>query len=344
MSASGATHAHVEARPGNGERASQERPFDESLLVSLLIASGMAAGLLVPGLARALAPALLPSLFVIVLASLTPFRSVLARALFALDRRAVVVVAWLQIALPLLVLASEAVLGVPRSLMPYVLISACSGAVFATPTLAGLFDLDRERAARIMILSTLLMPVSLCVFVGPLVGLDNVEAFSTFGQRVLVFLVLPALLVWTFRGVERATKASRKTALTIDRHASRLGMVGLAVFAVSIMDGVAEGAASDPGMMFALFMGALAVNLSMMMLTRFALLPIGYDIAQTASIVAMTRNVGLAYAMTSAFFGPELAKYVALCQVPLLVGPLFVRLRAKRSKAASIREPERQPA
>ena len=348
--------------------------FNEPLLVASIVAVSMAMGLLVPGLAKALAPLLLPSLFVIVLTSLIPFRSVLLKALLRLERGNLIVVGWLQGLLPCVVFALAHVLGVPDTILPFVLLSACSGAVFATPTLATLFGFDRERAARIMILSTLVMPVSLCLFVGPLIGLDNVQAFQTFGMRVVVFLIVPAMLVGLLRAGEvllcraRARRAAKDMAAEgaqvssaeaqgteaqapaareadpaacevtqamdhqgwFDVQAVRVGMLALAVFAVSIMDGVAEHAARDPQFIFALFMGGLTVNLGMMLATRFALSPLGADVAHTASIVAMTRNVGLAYAMTAAFFGPTLAEYVALCQVPLLIGPLIARLRASR--------------
>ena len=300
-------------------------PFDEPLFVSSLIAVGMGAGLFVPGLADLLSPLLLPSLFLIVLGSLAPFRTVLTRSLFSFDRDAMVVVLWLQIALPILVMAGGTVLHVPDHIMPFVLLSACSGAVFATPTLAGLFSLDRAQAARIMILSTVLMPTSLCLFVGPLIGLDNLEAFKIFGTRVGIFLVLPILIILAYRLIEGG-RSGRATEV-VDSYAPRLGMFGLAIFAVAIMAGVAETFANQPGQMLSLFVGALVVNLGMLIITRFALSPIGAGTAHTASIVAMTRNVGLAFAMVGAFFGPELAIYVALCQVPLLVGPLIVRLR-----------------
>lgn len=303
--------------------------FDEPLLIAVIVAVGMGSGLFVPGLASAVAPALLPSLFVLALTSLLPFRSVLVSSLFGFDRSVMMIVLWLQIALPLLVLASGVVLNVPASIVPFVLVSACSGAVFATPTIAGLFDLDRDRAAKVMILSTILMPVSLCAFVGPFVGLDNVEAFSVFGTRVALFLVVPAVLVLVVRAVELPRRTARSAA-SIDRCSTRVGALALAVFAVAIMDGVAESAASEPLDMLSLFVGALVVNLGMMMVTRLALNGMGTDVAHTASIVAMTRNVGLAYGMVAAFFGPELAQYVALCQVPLLVGPAIVRLRLSR--------------
>lgn len=301
------------------------RSFDEPLFVSVAIAAGMGAGLFVPGLANFLAPLLLPSLFVIVLGSLFPFRAVLAKSLFGYDRHALVVVAWLQCALPVLVLAGGMVLNVPQHVLPFILLSACSGAVFATPTLAGLFGLDKAQAARIMVLSTVLMPLSICIFVGPLIGLDNIEAFKNFGMRVFVFLIVPGLLILGYRAVERRTL--QRFAPVMDVQAPRIGMLALSVFAVAIMAGVAEGFASEPGVMFSLFLGALCVNMGMLIMTRFALGGLGAETAHTASIVAMTRNVGLAFAMVGAFFGPELATYVALCQVPLLVGPLIVRLR-----------------
>ena len=306
--------------------AGAPRALDEPLLASLVVATGMVAGLLVPSLASGLGDALLPSLFVIAVASLLPFRAVLVRSLLQFDRPVVIAVVWLQLALPTLVLAGGTVMSVPDSIVPFVLLSACSGAVFATPTLAGLFDLDRDRAARIMILSTLLMPVSLCVFVGPFVGLDNGAAFRTFGERVFLFLVLPALLVLVVHLVERARGARPARAAQLDRSASRVGALALALFAVAIMDGVAQRIATEPGFVLSLFAGALTVNLGMMIVTRLGLGPLGEDLAYTASIVAMTRNVGLAFAMTAAFFGPDLALYIALCQVPLLLGPMAVRL------------------
>ena len=325
---------------GTHEENHQTQPFDEPLAVSAVIAAGMGAGLMVPGLADGLRSMLLPSLFVIVLASLLPFRSVAPSTLLSMKGSVLLVVLWLQGALPLLVLTGSVAMNVPEGILPYIMLSACSGAVFASPALASLFGLDRDHAARIMILSTLLMPVSLCVFVGPLVGLDNAHAFSTFGFRVLVFLVAPALIVVSVRAVEAAlarnstVECDEDCVSRLDVYATRVGMLGLSVFAASIMAGVAESAASDPGYTASLFAGALLVNLGMMVVTRLALAPLGADVAHTASIVAMTRNVGLAYAMTHVFFGETLAQYVALCQVPLLVGPMIVRLRTSTPRTA----------
>lgn len=315
-----------------GANLEEESSFDEPLFVSCIIAAGMTLGLIVPGLSDTLAPAVLPSLFVIVLASLIPFRTMLSGQLFEAPSQLIKIVGWLQLVLPALVLALGLALDVPEVILPFVLLSACSGAVFASPALAHLFGLDREQAARIMILSTLLMPFSLALFVGPLVGMDNLYAFEIFGLRVAVFLVLPITLVFMLRLLEHVTAAKDcdeacvEKAERIDTFSTRLGMFALAVFAAGIMQGVAEHVASEPGMMLALFCGALAVNLGMMTATRLALHPLGIKIAHTASIIAMTRNVGLAYAMTATFFGPMLAQYVALCQVPLLVGPVLLRL------------------
>ncbi|MEM9734441.1 MAG: hypothetical protein AAF903_13290 [Pseudomonadota bacterium] len=320
--------------------------FDESLFVSCIIAGGMGAGLLVPGLADALAPAVLSSLFVIVLSSLVPFRSMLSKELLNLNGSLLRVVGWLQLALPVLVYTLSIVLNVPKDILPFVLLSACSGAVFASPALAHLFGLDRGQAARIMILSTVLMPISLSIFVGPLVGLDNLVAFEVFGMRVAFFLLLPFVFVLILRAFERLANRNKEQHVQeaasdrIDTYATRVGMMALAVFAAGIMQGVAEGWANDPGFTIALFAGALTVNLGMMFATRLALHPLGSDVAHTASIIAMTRNVGLAYAMTASFFGPSLAQYVALCQVPLLIGPVVMRLHKGAADARVKRREE----
>lgn len=309
------------------------RAFDESLFVSCIIAAGMGAGLLVPGLTDLLAPAVLPSLFFIVLSSLIPFRSMLSGSLLEAPSQLIKVVLWLQFAMPILVLAICMALRVPEFIKPFVLLSACSGAVFASPALAHLFGLDRGQAARIMILSTLLMPFSLALFVGPLIGMDNLYAFEIFALRVAIFLLVPLALVVSLSVFERVSgktgsdEANQAYSKAVDLYATRLGMFALAVFAAGIMQGVAETVASDPGMMLALFVGALIVNMGMMTTTRLALHPLGADVAHTASIIAMTRNVGLAYAMTATFFGPTLLQYVAVCQVPLLLGPVILRLR-----------------
>lgn len=329
---------------------SQKQPdvFDESLFVSCIIAGGMGAGLMVPGLADMLAPAVLSSLFVIVLASLVPFRAIMSKQLLNLNGSLLWVVGWLQLALPVLVYTLSIVLNVPDDILPFVLLSACSGAVFASPALAHLFGLDRGQAARIMILSTVLMPISLCIFVGPLVGLDNLIAFEIFGLRVALFLFLPILFVLILRGFERLINRGKEngvqadeSASRIDTYATRVGMMALAVFAAGIMQGVAEGWANNPGITISLFIGALTVNLGMMFATRLALHPLGDDVAHTASIIAMTRNVGLAYAMTASFFGPGLAQYVALCQVPLLIGPVIMRLHKGAAEARTRRRQER---
>ena len=303
--------------------------FDQSLFSSTLVAGGMAAGFVVPGLAEALRPLLLPSLFVIMVASLFPSRKAIGSTLLSWDKRAVAAVTWLQLWLPAAVLAASLILQVPQNITVFVLFSACCSTVFASPTIARLLDLDQVLATRIMILSTIAAPFSIAVFMGPIVDGVDMLSVGVFAERVVLFLVVPMALVVLLSIVERPKLAP--VYRSADKASQLTGMIALSVFAIALMDDVPQKFAEDLPLMGAMFLGVVGVNAGMAVVSIYVFNQAKFETAFLLGLLSMMRNVGLGLAMVSSFFGAELACYIALCQVPLMIVPLFVRLRSTRA-------------
>ena len=284
----------------------------------------MLAGFAVPGLAAALNPFLLPSLFVIILTSLFPLRATIGTSLLSFDLSTLFAIIWLQFCLPLIVLAVSMILGVPDEITVFVLFTACCSTVFASPTIASLIGLSRMKATRMMILSTLVSPISIAAFLGPYMGVFDVAAMGVFAERVGVFLILPLGLVVLLAMFEH--RRVKPAYLAVERGSQQAGMLALAVFAVALMKDTPEKFAAEPLLMLAMLAGILTVNLGMALMSLFVF---GMKMDRTARLIALVstmRNVGLGMALVASFFGPELACYIALCQVPLMILPLFFRL------------------
>ena len=321
------TQAAIGTNGGAGDE------FDQSLFSSTLVAGGMAAGFVVPGLAEALRPLLLPSLFVIMIASLFPMRNDIGSTLLTRDKRAFAAVTWLQLWLPAGVLAASLILQVPQNIMVFVLFSACCSTVFASPTIARLLDLDQVLATRIMILSTLAAPFSIAVFMGPVVKGIDLASLSVFAERVGLFLIVPMGLVCLLALVERPKL--RPAYRAADKASQLTGMIALSIFAIALMDDVPQKFAEDLPLMGAMFVGVIGVNVGMAVVSVYVFNQAKFETAFLLGLLSMMRNVGLGLAMVSSFFGSELACYIALCQVPLMIVPLFVRLRATRTVKAA---------
>ena len=324
MSQIAAAHEFRAAAPTQATASAGERAFDDSLFSAVLVAAGMLAGVAVPGLAAMLSPLLLPSLFVIILTSLFPLRKVIGTSLFSFDLSTLAAVAWLQFVLPGLVLAISAILTVPDEIVVFVLFTACCSTVFASPTIADMVGLSRLTASRIMVLSTLVAPISIAAFLGPFMGVFDLAALKVFAERVGIYLIIPLGIVTILAMVE-GPRVARVYDLA-ERGSQRIGMMALAIFAVALMNGTPEKFAADPVLMLAMFAGVLLLNLGMALSSLFVF---GMRLRRTARLIALVstmRNVGLGMALVAAFFGPDLACYVALCQVPLMVLPMLFRL------------------
>lgn len=116
--------------------------FDERTIAIAVMAAGLLAGAMAPGLSRTLEPYALPALFLVMVFSVMPFARMPLKDLFAFDQAVIRIVAWQQLLLPALVVSLGILAKLPDYIIVMMIVTACSGALFASPAIASLLKLD----------------------------------------------------------------------------------------------------------------------------------------------------------------------------------------------------------
>ena len=239
-------------------------PVDERTFALSLIACSILVGIANPTLATRLEPLALPALFLVVLASLVPFARRAPRELVAINSNVMRILCWQQLLLPSLVIALGVLCRLPDHVIALLVVTACSGALFAAPALAALLDLNQRQSLQCMVLSTLLMPFTLYMFLG-LISLQtgaihlDLEVYSL---RIMIFLGIPALLFIGYRRVDSVlTLTGRKHAEMIARW---VVVLALAVFGIGMMKSVADRIVTNPHQVYFYFCLTTALCIAML--------------------------------------------------------------------------------
>lgn len=312
-------------------------PVDERTFALSLIACSILVGIANPTLATRLEPLALPALFLVVLASLVPFARRAPRELVAINSNVMRILCWQQLLLPSLVIALGVLCRLPDHVIALLVVTACSGALFAAPALAALLDLNQRQSLQCMVLSTLLMPFTLYMFLG-LISLQtgaihlDLEVYSL---RIMIFLGIPALLFIGYRRVDSVlTLTGRKHAEMIARW---VVVLALAVFGIGMMKSVADRIVTNPHQVYFYFCLTTALCIAMLLFTTIVMYRYGRTDALTSALVSGFRNVGLGYALIGDMMGPDLSVYVGIGLCPVFIGPLILRLMAT-SRTQAVRE------
>lgn len=289
-----------------------------------VLPAGIVLGLALPDLAALLNP-LLPAA-VVALLVLSMLRIDWPSLRLTLNRplAAALAVAWVLLALPALAWIATAPLGLAEELRRSLVLVAAMPPILSAPALALLLGLDAAAALVTVVAATLLVPLTLPPMAALTVGAAVAEPLALFTR--LVTVVAGALL---------ASLAARRLAGT-DRLARRaaeidgVGVILLLLFAVALMDGVAERIASRPQDVALYAAAAFAANLAMQVLGVAVFRRAGMRRAVTVGFVSGNRNAALLLAVLPGV-EPALLLFVAVAQFPIyllpsLLMPLYRRL------------------
>ena len=137
------------------------RAEQEKALAALLLALGVVAALYFPAVSHVLEDYLLHSLFFVMVFSLLPFARIQTHALVKPHPAVVALLAWQQFVLPAMILMVGYIFDIDRNWQIFLLLTASSGSLFASPTLVQIMGLDQKMAMQSVILSTLAAPFSI---------------------------------------------------------------------------------------------------------------------------------------------------------------------------------------
>ncbi|MEO1331567.1 MAG: hypothetical protein AAFW46_18100 [Pseudomonadota bacterium] len=300
----------------------------ERNLSCCLVAAAVAVGLLFPDLAHEFEPFVFTGLFFIVVFSLSNVDEHPANLIQKVDGLTRSIVIWQMLLLPAIFVALCLVFEVPKELTVVILATTTAGSVFASPLLVSMVGLDRGLALRVVIATTLLMPLSI-LFFGELSGVLRVDLkFEAYLTKIFHFLLLPlaiAVLFWELRA--RLSKRTRQVA----GHMMSVGStVAVIVFCVGVMAKLDSGAPDHMSRLLTFAILATVISATTYGLTALVFRTHGRTTALSAAMLTANRNVALSFALLSSMLPKEFMVYVAVSQFPIFVAP-FVILLIKQS-------------
>ncbi len=284
------------------------------LLVCLLI------GLALPDLAAFARPVLTPA--VLGLLVLTMLR-VDWDEVAAFVRRPVLVLGlcfMILVAAPVAVWVAASALGLPGGLTTALVLMAAAPPVMSSPAFSLLIGLDMPLSLTVMASATFLVPLSLPVVAGGIlgIGLD----ISPWSLMLRLAGMVGGSLVTAYvlrRGIGRARLKMRK------KEIDGLMLLFMVVFAVAVMDGVAARIGAEPATA-ALFFGASIAGYGFLHLAgTVACGFMGRREALTAGLSTANRNVALLLAILPAAGNADLFLFFALGQFPNFMLPMLMR-------------------
>ncbi len=295
----------------------------------LCLAAGVFLGLVLPQVAGFLRPALGPLVALLLAGSLVRLDWLGLVAHVRRPGAAGLATGWQLVASPVLVWALTLFLGLPAGLTQALVLNAAAPSLVASVTIAQLTGLDAPLAVTLVVVTTLVLPVTLAPVVFWLLGIDLEFGLAVFYMRFGLFVGLPFAAAWLIKAFLPAR--------AIDRNATAVdgfNVVVLVLAAIAMMDGVTARLIAAPGSV-ALFLAAAALfNALFQVLGALLFWRYGRHFALTMGLASGNRNTALILVLTGALVGPDLGLYVAMAQIPiyllpLLAKPLYGRLLAE---------------
>ncbi|UWQ13042.1 hypothetical protein K3556_08640 [Aliiroseovarius sp. M344] len=283
---------------------------------------GLVAGLVLPGVASALRPWL--SELVLLLLFLTAFRVGLPSALDGLSRtrNTLGVVLVYQLVLPLLCIALFAVFGLAHSPVAIALtLMLAAPSLTANPNMAVLLGQAPEPAFRLLILGTLILPLTIIpiFWFSPALGdlSEAVYAALRLGLSICAIITLAFLLRAIFRPEMRELEIQALDGLT---------SLALAVIVVGLMSAVAPALSSAPWTLVKWLFVAMAANLGLQALAYAGLRRSGIKHnAAPMALAAGNRNVALFLVASSATQTDDFLLFLGCYQFPMYLTPILMR-------------------
>ncbi len=297
---------------------------DKQTFAVMMLALGVIVAIFVEPLSAFFSSVALHALFVVICLSMIPFAERAGGDLLSVDRRAWLLVGWQQVVLPGIVLSIGILAGFPDQIVSLMIVTACAGALFAAPMLAGLLDLNRQRALQSMILSTLCMPASLYLFLSLHHGAHVQLDLNEYIHRAFIFLGTPVVILFAYRFASRLI--SDQVARTVEETSYWGSIFALLIFGMGITHPVAEQLYSNTSLVVFYLLIVSALSVGMYVLTVIVMHSYGIKEAMTAGILSGFRNVGLSFALVGDMLGSELALYVGLSMLPIFIAPAVIRM------------------
>lgn len=291
---------------------------------SVLMAVAIGAGLAFPALAAACLPFIFIALFFVVVFSLNTLEESPATILTNINTFTWTIVSWQMFIIPALITVVCVLFDAPVLVTMILLATTTAGSVFASPALVEMAGLNRRLAMRSMIISTFAMPISLLVFGTINDVLPPDMSFDLYGQHILTYLAVPLLISHCFSKIKPRMK--RATAVGVVRGMGWCSTLSLMVFCTGVMSKIHDNQLGQSADLVIYLTFAIGLSIIMYILTTMLFRPFGRKDSMTAGMLVANRNVALSFGLLAQVFPDEVMIYVAVCQFPIFLTPLVLRL------------------
>lgn len=291
-------------------------------------------GLMLPQLSAFFRPFVTEAIFVLLVLAFLRVDPVAVLAHLRKPGLILAAMLWMQVAVPLGVVLALTLAGPERLPADAGLIAflvTAGPAVMSAPAFVALIGLDSALALALVCFGMLLTPLTAPVIGELMLGAALPVDTLSLGLRLALLLAVSAGLAWLLRRI-----AGRDRVVAARQHIDGLNVLILFVFAVAVMDGVADRFLADPLFTTGIALLTFAVALTQMGLTMLVFAGSPRDQAFVLAHSCGNRNMGLLVAALGGTLPDTAWLYFGLGQLPIymlpwMLKPLATRLAARRA-------------
>ena len=293
------------------------------------LAVGIFLGVLVPPLAAAARPLLTPAIFLLIVVTVLRLDPAAVAASLRRPLPLALAVLWVLLGAPLVVVPVAALVGGDGFLVDHAVLVAASAPVISAVAYAVLLGLDAAFALAVGVVATALVPFTLPVLAGVLLGVDlALEPAALLVRLVLLIGGASAVAVLLRRWWGRERLARRGPLV------DGVAVLAMLTFGLAVMDGVTAAALGRP--LFTatalVVVFALAIGLNLVGTVLFA--PFGRRLAMTVGLMSGFKNFGVVVAAMGAAADDLTVVFLGFLQFPIYLLPVALRTLARRRLAS----------
>jgi BASS family bile acid:Na+ symporter len=290
-----------------------------------VLAVGIFAGLVLPGVAGSMRPFLPAAVAgLLFMALLRIDWHELARHV-SRPLTVALLCGWLLVGTPALTWLAVTTLGVGPGLATALILAAACPPIVSGPAMALLLRLDAPLMLVSVVSASLLAPFTIVAVASLLIGVElRIDSMQLFARLAALIggCVLSALIVRKLLG--------RALLRRLRNPFDAVSVLLLLIFAVAIMDGVADLLAQKPWHVLRFIVAGFAANILLQLAGTAAAATMGPRPALTVGFASGNRNMGLLLAVLPADSVPDALLFFALAQLPIymlpaVLGPAYRR-------------------
>lgn len=286
-----------------------------------LLAAGLVVAILLPGLAQWLSGLLVPLIIIIMFLGALRLRPGDVRAIWQRSTRSIRQVLILQVMLPAGVGVFLWIAGVGQTTGATVLLLMLSApAIVSSPNMAAILGLDQATAMRLVIWSTVMVPVTSIPVLLFLFGATDVLAVVRAAGNLVLIIALAggagiALRALVDHGLTPATE------IRFDG----VSAIALAVFVIALMPAIGETFAAAPWVMTGWIGLAFAANFGLQIMTLSMLgRHQNTPVSGAYALASGNRNLALFFAALPATQTADFLPFLAAYQIPMYLTPMLL--------------------